>query len=106
MEKRKKWDNASMEAVENQETALQWLIHDRATLHGLVWNLSSCSVGETGESSGVKDPNARDLGRQEWKVAACPCSTEPSPGVLAQLCLTSGAELLAKTEAQEFFSDM
>lgn len=52
-----------MGAVENQVTALQWLTHDRATLHGLVWNLPSCSLGERGESSGVQDPNAGEPGK-------------------------------------------
>lgn len=52
-----------MDAVENQETALQWLMHDRAPLRGLVWDLSSCSLGERGESSGVKDLNAGEPGK-------------------------------------------
>lgn len=62
-------------------------------------------VGEE-KAQGCRIRMQGSLGRQAWKGAACPCSAERSPGALAHLRLTSGAELLTNTEAQEFFSDM
>lgn len=80
-----------MEAVENHETALQWLMPDRATLHGLVCNVSSCSLGERGESSGVQDPNAREHG----KVPHVPALQSPP-----QVCLPSCAPHLGQSFSQ------
>lgn len=62
-------------------------------------------VGEE-KAQGCRIRMQGSLGRQAWKGAACPCSAERSPGALAHLRLTPGAELLTNTEAQEFFSDM
>lgn len=96
-----KWDSASMETAENQETVLQWLMMGPQALHGLIWNLSICSLGERRESSGARRRMRWSPGRQVWRGTACPCSAQPSPDVLARLCPASGAGFLTNTEAQE-----
>lgn len=92
-----------MEAEENQETALQWSCMVGPPFMGWAGISPVAHWVREEKAQGCRIQMQQSQGRQAWKGAVCPCSAGLSLGVLAKLCPMSGAELLAHTEAQEFF---
>jgi len=104
MEKEQKWDNASMETVENQETALQWFM-----MGPPFTGWSEISLGARGESSGVEELSATEPMKAgvERCLVSLLCMTPP------YRCLPSCALRLGWSSSQTlkhrnvgFFSEM